>query len=251
VLFLVDCQASMLEGNRHNEQQVSNVEQILRAFQSFMKNKVISNENDKLGLVFYNCSQSQNTLSSKGVAVLLALETPDAEQIKEVERVYQLILQGQIKHLADKQGKPVRANLSEALQIVLAEFRKVQKDAFNQKVYLFTNQQEPDSDKEREAVKHKAKDLENQGVDIELFAMSDPKVDNPTFDIAKFFGEIVTYDEDEAKEGLVGLHGTEMRIGELMKRIRQKEHRKRIQGKCLFAISPETSIGLKFYTTVI
>jgi hypothetical protein len=82
VLFLVDCQASMLEGNRHNEQQVSNVEQILRAFQSFMKNKVISNENDKLGLVFYNCSQSQNTLSSKGVAVLLALETPDAEQIK-------------------------------------------------------------------------------------------------------------------------------------------------------------------------
>ena len=53
-----------------------------------MKNKVVANENDKMGLVFYNSSMTKNSLNFKGVSMLVNLETPDAEQIKEVTKVH-------------------------------------------------------------------------------------------------------------------------------------------------------------------
>jgi len=36
-----------------------------------------------------------------------------------------------------------------------------------------------------------------------------------------------------------------------MKRIRQKEFRKRTQGKCLFSLTPKAQVALGFYTTVM
>lgn len=36
-----------------------------------------------------------------------------------------------------------------------------------------------------------------------------------------------------------------------MKRLRQKEFRKRTQGKCLFSITPKAQVALSFYTTVL
>lgn len=53
-----------------------------------MKNKVIANENDKMGLVFYSSSQTKNNLSFKGIGLHMGLETPDAEQIKEVDKIH-------------------------------------------------------------------------------------------------------------------------------------------------------------------
>jgi hypothetical protein len=49
----------------------------------------------------------------------------------------------------------------------------------------------------------------------------------------------------------MGIEGSSLRLGDLMKRIRQKEFRKRTQGKCLFSISPQSQIGLKFYSTIM
>jgi hypothetical protein len=36
-----------------------------------------------------------------------------------------------------------------------------------------------------------------------------------------------------------------------MRRIRQKEFRKRAQGKCMFSLNPKSQIALSFYTTVL
>jgi len=69
--------------------------------------------------------------------------------------------------------------------------------------------------------------------------------------VKKFYANIITFDEEEEFSGLVKLEGTKSRIGELMKRIRQKEFRKRTQGKCLFSITPKSQIALAFYTTVL
>ena len=97
----------------------------------------------------------------------------------------------------------------------------------------------------------RAKDLQCVNVDIELFSLPCFSQMHPKFDIRKFYADIITFDEDEVSNGLLNLDGTEHRMFELMKRIRQKEFKKRIQGKCNFKISNGTSIALSFFTTEI
>ena len=73
----------------------------------------------------------------------------------------------------------------------------------------------------------------------------------PLFDIKKFYANIISYDEDEIVNGLLDVEGAQNRLFELMKRVRQKEFKKRTQGKCLFEISDGTKIGMSFFTTIM
>ena len=88
-------------------------------------------------------------------------------------------------------------------------------------------------------------------VDIELFPMPRPTDDDPIFNIRQFYANIITYDEDQQNAEFLGLEGAKSRISELMKRIRQKEFMKRVQGKCLFKLSPMSEIGLSFFSTIM
>ncbi len=87
VVFLIDCHKSMHEKNKHNGDGLqSNVEQILKACLSFMKTKVITSDNDKIGIVLYGCRESANTLSFQHINVMQKLDSPDAAAIKSVEK---------------------------------------------------------------------------------------------------------------------------------------------------------------------
>ena len=68
----------------------------------------------------------------------------------------------------------------------------------------------------------------------------------------KFYANIIQYDVDQPFEAsLLGIEGVQMRMYELMKRIRQKEFRRRTLGKCLFNLSPDSQIGLSFFSTIL
>ena len=70
VIFLIDCNKSMHEKNPHNgEGHPSNIAQVLKAAHSFMKTKVITNENDRIGIILYGCKQSQNQLQLDNIYV--------------------------------------------------------------------------------------------------------------------------------------------------------------------------------------
>lgn len=108
----------------------------------------------------------------------------------------------------------------------------------------------------------RANDLAELSVDIELFPMPKPvdpdeesKDDGghgvPMFDVRKFYANIISYDEDQQFTELLGIEGAQSRIFELMKRIRQKEFKKRTLGKCMFNVSPGAKIGLSFFSTII
>lgn len=92
-------------------------------------------------------------------------------------------------------------------------------------------------------------------VDIELFPLPKPHGEDldfePTFDVKKFFANIISFSEDEQYNEMMGLQGAQSRIFELMKRIRQKEFRKRVQGKCMFNLSPGSSIALSFFNSIM
>ena len=56
---------------------------MLRAALSFMKTKIITNDNDKIGIVLYGCNKTENSLNLSNITVLQRLDTPDAATIKK------------------------------------------------------------------------------------------------------------------------------------------------------------------------
>ncbi len=127
----------------------------------------------------------------------------------------------------------------------------MEKQSFNKRIFLFTNEDNPGSQKEKDLAEQRASDLGSLAVDIELFPMPKASQQKPVFDVKKFYANIITFDEEEQFSELLMVEGTRNRMGELMKRIRQKEFRKRTQGKCLFSLTPKSQIALSFYTTVL
>ena len=92
VIFLIDCHKSMHLDNVNNggptttltgEENLSNVDQILQAALSFMKTKIITNDNDKIGIVLYGVGEANNSLNLNNIDVLMKLDTPDAQTIKQ------------------------------------------------------------------------------------------------------------------------------------------------------------------------
>jgi len=61
------------------------VQQILSACLSFMKTKIISNDNDKIGIVLYGCKLSNNSMNFNNIYVFQKLDSPDALSIKTLE----------------------------------------------------------------------------------------------------------------------------------------------------------------------
>ena len=78
VIFLVDCSASMFEPNPHNPDSTSSINQILKATLSFMKTKIINSESDRVGIVLFGCTESNNPLNFKNISVMQSLDSLDA-----------------------------------------------------------------------------------------------------------------------------------------------------------------------------
>lgn len=63
----------------------------MRATLSFIKTKIIANENDKIGVVLYGVAKeggavaNENPLNFKNIHVLYSLDIPDASLIKKLE----------------------------------------------------------------------------------------------------------------------------------------------------------------------
>jgi hypothetical protein len=75
----------------------------------------------------------------------------------------------------------------------------------------------------------------------------------PRFDIRKFYANVITADSEDLgyADELLGIDGAQSRIFELMRRIRQKEFKRRAQGKCMFSLTPGSQIALSFFSTVL
>ena len=57
----------------------------MRAALSFIKTKIVTNENDKVGIVLFGCRDGTNSLNLKNIDVLFSISEPDASLIKMLE----------------------------------------------------------------------------------------------------------------------------------------------------------------------
>ena len=85
VIFLIDCHKPMHDPNPHNEEGESNIGQIMHAVTSFLKTKVITSDQDKIGIILYGCKTSKNAYGMKNITALMPLDGPDAAIIKMIE----------------------------------------------------------------------------------------------------------------------------------------------------------------------
>jgi len=145
VIFLIDCHRSMHEKNPHNgEGSPSNVNQVLKACVSFMKTKVITSDNDKIGIVLFGSKHSKNSLNFGHIFVLQNLDSPDASMIKDLEN--------KVDEFTKEYGyapKESSGPLFEALWICHQEFKSVEKQSYNKRIFLFTNEDNPGSDDDK------------------------------------------------------------------------------------------------------
>jgi ATP-dependent DNA helicase 2 subunit 1 len=121
-------------------------------------------------------------------------------------------------------------------------------NTFSKRIFLFTNEEDPmaDTPKAKEETIDRAKNLTDEDTDIELFPMPHPELDKPQFDVKLFYSNILTIDDEDLEE-LKDFETAYLRVQDLSKRIRLKEFRKRILGKCLFSVTPKMKVGLKFF----
>lgn len=96
-----------------------------------------------------------------------------------------------------------RAPLFEALWICHQEFKQVEKQLYAKRIFLFTDFDTAGSTQDYNLTLQRAKDLESLQVDIELFPMPNYSQMRPSFDIRKFYANIVTFDEDEIDHGII------------------------------------------------
>jgi len=142
VIFLVDCHSSMFRVNPNNHSDdggdTSSVSFVLKAALSFMKNKIITNDNDKIGVILYGCDKTSNSLNLKNVYIQQKLDVPDAATIKN----FQLAIDdfaSQFGPAPQKGSSP----LFEALWTCHQEFKSVEKQSFTKRIFLFTDDDNP------------------------------------------------------------------------------------------------------------
>ena len=95
----------------------------------------------------------------------------------------------------------------------------------------------------------RGKSLRDEEIEIELFPMPHPNLNKQQFDVKIFFTSILTVDEEELNE-LKDYETAYMRIQDLSRRIRLKEFKKRVLGKCMFSLAPNMNVGLKFFNLI-
>lgn len=177
VIFLVDLQIKDSES----------FNQIFKTAENFLKTKIITNENDLFGLIFYNCATPSNNLSLDGVNVLINATCSDANLIKKIKHLEQ-----SYKHSPSKEFH----SLNNAFWVCQNELKAFDPNFHNRRIFIFTDNDNPILSKEDKIITiQRARDLIENDIVIELFPMN--LNNNELFNIKHFFSEIIQIDSKE------------------------------------------------------
>ncbi len=114
----------------------------------------------------------------------------------------------------------------------------------HKRIFLFTNEDNPNAGNQqlRERSLQRSKDLNELGIDVELFSMNKP---GKVFDPMLFYQYIIVFSEDEAA-GAVNFDASS-KFEELRARVRRKEFKKRSHAKLSIIIGKDIEIAVRMY----
>jgi len=263
ILFLIDCNSSM-----HNLVQDSTLNKVttplstlLKVTENFLKTKIISNQNDLFGIVLFNTSKTNNEMNFEGVNVLFKIEAPNAFNIKKIKVMSQAcdpeLNKEKYKEELSGTFPPTPPEnkinfLSNAMWIVHSLLKNYDKKNFKRRIFLFTDNDDPISNPQEKSVCiQRAKDMNEGDITIELFPMN---FDGKRFNLNNFYSQIIPANSEDDLDGgndnILSIEQCNDRLRELMKRIRQKEMKKRTLGKVPFFLTNNTKIYMNIYSCI-
>ena len=263
ILFLIDCNSSM-----HNLVQDSTLNKVttplstlLKVTENFLKTKIISNQNDLFGIVLFNTSKTNNEMNFEGVNVLFKIEAPNAFNIKKIKVMSQAcdpeLNKEKYKEELNGTFPPIPPEnkinfLNNAMWIVHSLLKNYDKKNFKRRIFLFTDNDDPISNPQEKSVCiQRAKDMSEGDITIELFPMN---FDGKRFNLNNFYSQIIPANSEDDLDGgndnILSIEQCNDRLRELMKRIRQKEMKKRTLGKVPFFLTNNTKIYMNIYSCI-
>jgi len=207
---------------------------------SVLKTKVVTNPDDRVGVVLVGVREQQNPNNFDGILVLQGLDRPSAQRIKQL----QLEEARPAAQFEERYGYNRKVPLSDVFWTCVSIFNTtLPKNQFQSRVFLWTGCDAPcGSLDEQTAAETRARDLLESGADVELFPLPPPGV---AFSMERFWSRVVPVDEDDY------LDKAECRIEELQRRIRMRQHRKRTLQRISLQLCPDVEIGVSIYVTTL
>eukprot|EP00457_Paulinella_chromatophora_P003656 gb/GEZN01003664.1/.p1 GENE.gb/GEZN01003664.1/~~gb/GEZN01003664.1/.p1 ORF type:complete len:645 (+),score=131.03 gb/GEZN01003664.1/:59-1936(+) len=233
IVAMIDASSDMFEMDPQGETYFnSSLKYVLKAF----KNKIITEPNSSLSVIFFNTKNKRNESEFDGIYVFQELSEPNATMIKKLETMMDP------KHFRSVIGSAPRnsCELYKALWTssgVLTE--KPLKDCFK-RVWLFTNNDVPfNNEEQRLLLINKMRDLADLDIEIILAPFHKKEQD---FDVKKFYWDHLPIDEDEGKPG------EPFRVfDDLDSTFFYKIMKKRTLGSCNMELAPGINVAVNMY----
>lgn len=210
-----------------------------------MKNKIISSEDDLIGVMFYNTGKDRNVANFKGIYQLQKLDVPDAERIKELEDFVKDPSLFQ-RNISSATEETVLGNVFWACSSL---FGPLKRKPGSKRVFLFTNNDEPHAGNVgmQRAAKIRARDLSDLGIFVELFELNRT---GQQFNLACFYTDVLPLPLDQDDETISTSYTAESseKFAELMAKVRRRESRKRALGKMPMVFGEGMSIAIRVYS---
>ncbi|EPZ36969.1 Ku70/Ku80 beta-barrel domain-containing protein [Rozella allomycis CSF55] len=208
----------------------------IKCARSVLESKIISSENDVVGILLYNTKQTRNVSQFPLIYMFQDMDQPDAQRIMELEKMEKDLENGQLNVTESCQDDQM-VSYQDLFWICSTIFSQKAHKMGSKRIFLITNEDHPHATNPalQTSALRRAKDLNELGISIELFMFNKA---NKNFDLSLFYKNVVE-EED--------IQNAESKFEELMVRIRRKETKKRPLQKILFGLGENFNISLKVF----
>lgn len=238
---MVDCSPEMFAPN-DKFQQSSAFQAAMKCISSTMKNKIISSETDRIGVICFHTGKAKNPAGFPQIYLLQELNVPDAPSILEIEK-YANKPNSFIDKFGSSESEFPFGNVFWTAANIFSDKKF---SGCHKRIFLFTCNDNPNGGSEaiQRAARTRGKDLIDLGIQLELFPLPAPCTgDKPVaFSYKKFYSSIIKdFDESDSGNHL-------SKFEELLARVRRRETRKRALAQTELSLGPQMNLSVKIFS---
>ncbi|KAJ7566554.1 hypothetical protein O6H91_02G108300 [Diphasiastrum complanatum] len=250
IIFLVDVGRDMFLEFDEEDAGKSYFDVVIESIIEDLKARIISRDSDKVGICFYNSREKKNPLESDSVYILRDIEELSAGFIKEVSSMKDRFGNEIGSQRGVKSGSR-ESSLYNAIWVSQGMFSKTAAKNHGKRIFIFTNNDDPFEDVDpslkadlKRTTIQRAKDANDLGISIELYALSRP---GEEFNVNIFYKDIVQLDDEDTSQFMIR---SKQRFNDLVQQMRKKIMKKRTIRKIMLTLPTGQSIGLKTFAMV-
>jgi ATP-dependent DNA helicase 2 subunit 1 len=216
------------------------VGEALNAAANVLKTKVVTNPDDRIGVVYYGVREKNTTQGFEGIRIFQELDPPSAQRIR--------LLEGEAERpraqFEERYGAGHPTLLSDvfwACQNLFAS--RAPASQYHPRLFLFTCNDAPcRTEADKHAAITRAEDLKQGGVEVEFFPLAPA---GGSFSINNFWGHVLPVDSEDY------LAEVATKVEEIEHRIRRRIHRKRTLQRATLEITKGVEVALSVFVSLL